>query len=96
MLLGSISQERRKITWAKIKVTHLRGLWQERCRPVWAGFFGKSFKKLEVDKAIAKVSQPSAFSTFTKRAKYSKDKSDHRSVLSKDTPGSVSRMRRSS
>ena len=49
------------------------------------GFLEKANRKLELDKTIAKVSQPSG-SQAAKRARFSRDSSDLRSFLAKGAP----------
>ena len=50
------------------------------------GFLEKASKKLEVDKTISKVSQPSSSGPSAKRSKYTRDNSDLRSFLAKGAP----------
>lgn len=89
VLLGSashaISQERRKVAWARInpKLKSLaEGEYDKRDSSLFGpGFLEKASKKLEVDKTIRKVSQTGA--PPPKRARFSKDSSDLRHFLDK-------------
>ena len=90
VLLGSashaISQERRKVAWARIN-PKLKSLAEEDYGKRDGNLFGPGFlekasKRLERDKTIAKVSQP-ANPPSAKRARYSRDGSDLRSFLAK-------------
>ena len=61
---------------------------RERLRQEGGEFVRPRFpsKKLEVDKTISKVSQPSSSGPSAKRSKYARDDSDLRSFLAKGTP----------
>ena len=93
VLLGnasnSISLERRKVAWArinpKLKALATEDYSKRETNLFGPGFLEKASKKLELDKTIAKVSQPGGFQS-AKRARFSKDASDLRSFLSKGAP----------
>ena len=92
VLLGSvshsISQERRKVVWTKInpkyKSLGAEDYGKRDSNLFGPGFLEKAAKRLEADKAIAKVSYNSA--PAAKRAKFSRDRSDLRSFLAKGAP----------
>lgn len=89
VLLGNashmVSQERRKVAWAKIN-PKLRSLATEdysKRGPLLfgPGFLDKASKKVEVDKTMSKMAPPPS-----KKGKYAQDKSDLRSFLAKGFP----------
>ena len=91
VLLGgtshAISTERRKIAWARIN-PKLKSLATEEYkdredRLFGPGFLEKAAKKLEADKALAKVSAPASES---QKRPFQQDQSDLRSFLSKGAP----------
>ena len=92
VLLGSASNqltlERRRVAWAKInpKLKSLaEGDYSKRESSLFGpGFLEKATKRVEADKALAKVTGQQA--PATKRARFARDRSDLRSFLAKGAP----------
>lgn len=75
------------MAWTRIITTwHLRNIPRERLTCLAPGFLVKANKRLELDKTIAKVSQPASGSQAANRAKFSRDSSDLRDFLANGTP----------
>ena len=91
VLLGSTSHsitlERRKIAWSrinpKLKSLALEEYGERDSELFGPGFLEKASKRLEVEKTLDKVSNPTKFGPQQKRPRYDKDKSDLRSFLAK-------------
>lgn len=94
VLLGSasnqISAERRRIAWGKIN-PKLKSLANEdytkrETNLFGPGFLEKATKRIEADKTMARVGYSGPSTSVNKRFKFSKDKADLRSFLSRGAP----------